>query len=1767
MQNMRITMIGLNTNKTNSINITAVEQTGHNSKITAIASIEQYFSEKIGYVTIPLHKSYADSPSISLRQIAKKFDSIQGELLEVKQMQEILNFIGYESQIKKCETVADLKETIVTQLKADLPLITFFAVNRTKGGGLPIDQYDGSNEVAAVIVGYNEKMNTVILMHQGRKYQCPLTKLYSSMMCLPEQRSKELYRSVKNEDRVKKYDLITEQKYEIKQIKESIQPRLNSGFHGRLVVLKNAPELQNIQKIRKKIILENLNIDYVIKRIANDSGITIEKEGKLYAESIDHAIQDYLQKNDWQELKKALNAARKAFYEAIYNEKIGRIVNTTIRNQSKKRVENFHNHIFTQLVCLSNEEKQEINKQILRLIDHYESCVMKDLGIIDEEQGEIHDQLESLRKVIIPTVYRDAYDSQFIEIKEAMAAFINLLNDETRSAENRKSLITGFSSLLKDITPININTELSGYVEKIYHDDVEEAVIAENIDKINATIQSEWLNDNRRSNLLCVACEKGKEESVKALLKISGVNINYVNTFGWFTWGNTPLLIAVRNNHPNIVKLLKSVSELNPNILRYIDQCSPLYWAADSNNLTMVKELLEIKGIHIDSLVCDATPLSAAARNNNIEMVKILLESGADPRKANIGYSTNQDINSLLQQSIQQCLHRSMKELDYIGNDEGLCLGFAVVNLQAALSGKKASLRLFKLFNKLRQLRLNEYQLSPLTDDTKPEEGKLYVKKTDQFIEYLVKTPSGDTIKDKVEMKVDDPFTIEKLQPLLPDILKITSSRGHTKLSDLKLMQMDHDKLIEQAETTALKEMDCKSINDLNETDKKTFRELVLKKTKKLRESLPGDQREKEDLLIDVRALFDSIEVIMNPHKYSTLFPLKNVQPNDRQVFRHGFQFIKPAFLEKNHGDFLIKQFDGLYKSDELITYFKQLRTILKKDTSITQPIALLLNSYNHAIAVIYYPEHDGWLFVNANKYPRDEKEFDDFIITDDAVIANKVAEGFFDKNALFSTEVYSAVGNNSTLGNNKNSLEKIRLISVINKWFKKLKSCHKVTAEKGTMKLHGDSNYLFLAGREGNINQIKGLLKSGVNVNSPSALGETPLYNIIEYNKNIETIQALFNSEQKVDVNLCVSKTGKTPLHAATWAGRSDIVKFLLRAKNVVSEINPDPVDEDGVNPLFIAAQNGSTEIVRLLLDTKKVDPNRALPLWNITPLCKAILTRHFDIAKLLLQSDKIEADAETKEGASPLYYATHEGYVELVKLLLDSGKVDPNKSYQGCTPLLIAILNKKPEIAKLILQYDDLDLDKANDAGATPLYAAVQEGYTELVKLLLDSKKVDPNKSYHTYTPLLKAILKKKPEIAKLILEYEDLDLDKASDSGLTPLYAAAQEGYTELVKVLMDSGKVDPNKTFKHHTPLLNALLNGRLETVKLLLEYGNVDPNIANDEGVTPLHVAAQEGYTEFVKLVLDSGKVDPNKVLISDGDTALHIAIDNNQSEVIHLLLNSKANLNILNKKSISPLMRAILYEKKDITKAILETKRADVNLASAIDFWTPLHCAAYMKQTDIIAELLKLNADPNVKNSDGFTPLCLAYKNNDLNSVKELLKSDKIDPNLFGYEGSPALFNAARDGYLEIMKALLDKGANPNLARTWDGATPLYMAAQNGHLEAVKMLLEVKADPNVTLTMNGNVPKEYPGGEYPPSPLEIAVKNGHIEIVKLLLSYKAKPFKKEELPLCVNQVLEKYQIKDHVQLGQLLFSFVARRDTSHSCEVEKNVTIQRLPLI
>jgi hypothetical protein len=135
-------------------------------------------------------------------------------------------------------------------------------------------------------------------------------------------------------------------------------------------------------------------------------------------------------------------------------------------------------------------------------------------------------------------------------------------------------------------------------------------------------------------------------------------------------------------------------------------------------------------------------------------------------------------------------------------------------------------------------------------------------------------------------------------------------------------------------------------------------------------------------------------------------------------------------------------------------------------------------------------------------------------------------------------------------------------------------------------------------------------------------------------------------------------------------------------------------------------------------------------------------------------------------------------------------------------------------------------------------------------------------------------------------------------------TALMAAAGNGHTELVKLLIDKG-ADMNAIWPGWsngvTALMIAAYNGHTEVVKLLLDKG-ADVDVKNPYGMTALIYAAIHGHTEIARLLMNKG-ADVNaesqylpSVLWEAGGPAWLCALRYHHTETANQLLSKGVNI-------------------------------------------------------------------------------------------------------------------------------------------------------------------------------------------------------------------------------------------------------------------------------
>jgi len=313
-------------------------------------------------------------------------------------------------------------------------------------------------------------------------------------------------------------------------------------------------------------------------------------------------------------------------------------------------------------------------------------------------------------------------------------------------------------------------------------------------------------------------------------------------------------------------------------------------------------------------------------------------------------------------------------------------------------------------------------------------------------------------------------------------------------------------------------------------------------------------------------------------------------------------------------------------------------------------------------------------------------------------------------------------------------------------------------------------------------------------------------------------------------------------------------------------------------------ACGDGNIGVAEKLLQNPKINPNCQWGYNNDwTPFNIACFNGYIDIVKLLLNDNRVDINKADNYGFTPFWNACENGHAEIVRLLLNDKRVDINKSGKyddddDCGALFfVACRNGHTDTVKLLLNDQRIDINKAH-SGATPFWIACREARIEIVKLLLNDQRIDINRtSIDGETPFFVACQTEQIEIVKLLLSDERVDINKADYDGKTPFSIACTFGKTEVVKLLLNDQRVDLNKAnYDGETPLCGACLNACVMT----FDHGWIED--------TPLHVACQNVDIEVLKLLLNDKRISIKKK-IKEGKTAMSIAKECNCSEIVKLI--------------------------------------------------------------------------------------------------------------------------------------------------------------------------------------------------------------------------------------------------------------------------------------
>lgn len=528
-------------------------------------------------------------------------------------------------------------------------------------------------------------------------------------------------------------------------------------------------------------------------------------------------------------------------------------------------------------------------------------------------------------------------------------------------------------------------------------------------------------------------------------------------------------------------------------------------------------------------------------------------------------------------------------------------------------------------------------------------------------------------------------------------------------------------------------------------------------------------------------------------------------------------------------------------------------------------------------------------------------------------------------------------------------------------------------------------------------------------------------------------------------------SNKGIALLHVLAASNKNFDYDLMSR---VMSLSSVDAPDGESLTALSHAAKSGNERMARFLIANGANVNHRSAS--GCTPLMSAARHSRTRIVKLLLNSGA-DPDEATCRGVFPLHAAAESGCLSAVIALIEHGADVNVADKRGATPLGVAS-NKgyKAIVHRLLLAGAEVDGSGAGDfAHASPLASAVHSGHADVVSMLLMSgaSLCSPSVS----SSLICAVSAGRYDIVRSLV-LRGANTEFVDDFGFTPLINATAFGHRRLAVFLLEfTTDVDSGDYYHMMSPLHYAAENGMTDVVRLLVKK-RADIGIKDKSGMSPLHYASKRGKVSVAKVLLDAG-ADINEQDYM-GMTPLAVACGEHQVRAVGFLCSNGALVNAQDGMGMTALHQAVKntcdYERCADTVRLLVRAGASLETKDTNDM--TVFDTAMQVGNGVMNALIDIGADVNRTYSCGSTTLMLAASNHHID--KKILEKiiTKSDVNARNKDGETALGLAAY--YNEkAVDLLIRHGAHIDCTDK-NGDTPLTNAIVARNHFAVRLLLE-----------------------------------------------------------------------------------------------------------
>jgi ankyrin repeat protein len=475
--------------------------------------------------------------------------------------------------------------------------------------------------------------------------------------------------------------------------------------------------------------------------------------------------------------------------------------------------------------------------------------------------------------------------------------------------------------------------------------------------------------------------------------------------------------------------------------------------------------------------------------------------------------------------------------------------------------------------------------------------------------------------------------------------------------------------------------------------------------------------------------------------------------------------------------------------------------------------------------------------------------------------------------------------------------------------------------------------------------------------VTQKDSAGNSPLHIAVRNKADVGVTNTILDLHAPVDSR---NKEGNTALHIANMVNNEPSGTLLISRGADIFAAN-----SKGESPLYLAFHSPGN-VREWMLTPTTLEARDGLGNTALHYAAQWKLAAHVPL--LVRRGSKLEARNAT--GETPLFMAARVNSGETIRALIASGALVDARDSLGNSALHAAVRWNAPDAVET-LTASGLSVNAQNLSGKTPLHDAVRLGITSVENQLirkganLEARDIDGN------TPLMEAVMGGFPAAAERLAE-AGADPVSRNNNGDTPLHIAVSLQRQDMVTLLLNFGAPIHARNSRSTTPFETALVTS-VTMVTTLLTKDRV--LMADDDGLSPLHIAIKKHASPaLVKTIISRGA----RISSVDGEgrTPLRLALDLNALEEAKVL--SDAGSDVFSPASDGKTPAAVALAKGDgALRAVFSGKAINSRDGTGN---TVLHYAAQSGRAEMIAVLLELGANKNIRNIASESPADIALR-------------------------------------------------------------------------------------------------------------------------------------------------------------------------------------------